>query len=192
MQPIQAKTNSTFKVSTPKHKDESHAALKEKTKLRTDIGKSGKVDKQVTLATGKPTSKPIALDNPLSTKDVDGAKPTIPVKSKPAFKLEDTPEKPASKPEPAPSLKPLPPSPVERESEIDPVDNLIRQIREGKNLPCPVTETGEWLSVPYSILDWHVDRTPSLTRSKLIVSLHRHPDVQLEGNQVLKIRKLSD
>ena len=72
------------------------------------------------------------------------------------------------------------------------MDSLIRQIREGENLPFPITETDEWLSVPYSIIDWHVDRTPGLTRSKLIVSLHRHPDVQLEGNRVLKIRKQSD
>jgi len=72
------------------------------------------------------------------------------------------------------------------------VDSLIRQVQEGGGLPCSVTEAEGWLSVPYSILDRHVDRTPSLTRSKLILSLHRHPDVQLEGNRVLKIRKLSD
>ena len=59
-------------------------------------------------------------------------------------------------------------------------------------MPFSITKTDEWLSVPYSILDWQVDRVPSLTRSKLIVSLHRHPDVQLEGSRVLKIRKASE
>ena len=197
--PIQTKQNSTFKVSTPKHKEESPATLKEKTKPKADVGKSGDVNKPNTLATGKPTSKPIPLDNPLSTKDVEGAKSKMTAKPKPAFQLEVTPEKPnagqpkpASKPETSTALKPLPPPPVDRESETDAVGSLIRHIREGTDLPCPITEIDDWLSVPYSILDWHVDRTPNLTRSKLILSLHRHPDVQLEGNQVLKIRKASE
>jgi hypothetical protein len=199
LQPIQAKPKSTSNASEPKDNYELPSASKEKTKPKTDVDKTGNADKPGTLTMGKPTSKPIAFDNPLSAKDIDGAKPTIPAKPKPAFQLEVTPEKPnagqpkpANKPEPAPALKPLPPSPVDREFETDAVGSLIRHIREGKDLPCPVTETEEWLSVPYSILDWHVDRTVGLTRSKLIVSLHRHPDVQLEGNQVLKIRKLSD
>ena len=199
LQAIQAKPKPTLNASVPKISGETPSAPKEKTKPRTDAGSSGNADKPGTLATGKPPSKPIALDNPLSTKEVDGAKSGVPAKPNPAFKLErphqdQNIEQPklASKSEAAPALKPSPPSPVDRESETDAVDSLIRQVREGGDLPCSVTEDEGWLSVPYAILDWHVEKTPGLTRSKLIVSLHRHPDVQLEGNRALKIRKLSD
>ena len=83
---------------------------------------------------------------------------------------------------------------LERVPEIDTcsADDLILRIRERDGLPCQVEEAGEWLSVPYSILDWYAGQNAGIARSKLIVSLHRHPDVQLEGNRALKIRKLSD
>ena len=65
-----------------------------------------------------------------------------------------------------------------------------RESRDG--LPCQVEEAGEWLSVPYAILDWYAGQNTGIARSKLIVSLHRHPHVRLEGSQVLKVRNLSD
>jgi len=93
--------------------------------------------------------------------------------------------------EPAKSADPVSTIPLERESITDTgsADDLIRRIRQRDGLPCPVEETAEWLSVPYSILDWYVGQNSGITRSKLIVSLHRHPETQLEGSSFLKIRK---
>jgi hypothetical protein len=34
-----------------------------------------------------------------------------------------------------------------------------------------------------------VELHPALTRSRLIIALHRHGETQLEGNSVLKVRK---
>jgi conjugal transfer pilus assembly protein TraI len=71
-------------------------------------------------------------------------------------------------------------------------EDLVRSIRQREGLPHPTTESGSWLSVPYGILDWYVERHPGLNRAKLIVELHRHADCLLEGHAVLKVRKLSE
>lgn len=70
-------------------------------------------------------------------------------------------------------------------------DDLILSIRQRKWIPHPVLASEGWLSVPYGIIDWYVERHPGLTRAKLIIGLHRHPDCQLEGNAVLKVLALS-
>ena len=64
--------------------------------------------------------------------------------------------------------------PLEREPTIDTgsADDLIQRIRKRDGLPCPVEEIAEWLSVPYSILDWYAGQNSGITRSKLIVALH--------------------
>jgi len=71
------------------------------------------------------------------------------------------------------------------------VDDLIRSIRQCREIPYPVSASEGWLSAPYPVIDWYVGRHPGLTRAKLIIGLHRHPDCQLEGNTVLKVRALS-
>ena len=83
---------------------------------------------------------------------------------------------------------------LERTPDIDAcsADDLVLRIRVRDGLPCPVEEDGEWLSVPYSILDWYAGQNVGIARSKLIVSLHRHPHVRLEGSRVLKVRNLDD
>lgn len=80
---------------------------------------------------------------------------------------------------------------LDRKSETGPADDLIRRIREREDLPCPVDESLEWLSVPYMIIDWYVELHPGLTRSRLIIALHRHSETQLEGNSILKVRNES-
>lgn len=80
---------------------------------------------------------------------------------------------------------------LDRKSETGPADDLIRRIREREDLPCPVDESLEWLSVPYTIIDWYVELHPGLTRSRLIIALHRHSETQLEGNSILKVRNES-
>ena len=126
VQPLQAKPNSISKTQTPKVSYESPTAPKEKTKPKANAnsGISGETNNPHTLAMGKPTSKPMSLDNPLSTKDIDRAIPTIPAKPKPSVKLEvssDKPNtgqsKPASKAEAASPIKLTPSSPEDRESE---------------------------------------------------------------------------
>jgi hypothetical protein len=47
----------------------------------------------------------------------------------------------------------------------------------------------EWLSVPNTVLDWYVAMNPGLTRSRLIIALHRHPEAQLQGHTLLIARK---
>ena len=71
------------------------------------------------------------------------------------------------------------------------VEDLILSIQHGEGLPYPVWASEGWLSVPYAVIDWYVERHPGLTRAKLIIGLHRHPDCQLEGNTVLKVRTSS-
>ena len=71
------------------------------------------------------------------------------------------------------------------------VEDLILSIRQRQGIPYPLSASEGWLSVPYGIIDWYVERHPGLTRAKLIIGLHRHPDCQLEGNTVLKVRALS-
>ena len=145
MQPAQARPTSTADGEPP--------AAARGTGPKANDGNAG------ALPTSKPTSKPVVVDNPLPKQDVDGAKPAMPVKSKPAVKLEAPPETPhPDQPKPAPALasKPTPPSPLDRDSETGAADTLVRLVREGADLPCPVTEADGWLSVPYSILDWHV------------------------------------
>ncbi|MVF23665.1 hypothetical protein EVC37_18905 [Methylocaldum sp. BRCS4] len=78
---------------------------------------------------------------------------------------------------------------LDRKPETGPADDLIRRIQEREDLPCPVEESPEWLSVPYTIIDWYVELHPGLTRSRLIIALHRHSEIQLEGNSILKVRK---
>ncbi|HVP11148.1 MAG TPA: MobH family relaxase [Phycisphaerae bacterium] len=70
-------------------------------------------------------------------------------------------------------------------------EDLIRSIQQRGVIPYPVSTSEGWLSVPYGIIDWYVERHPGLTRAKLIIGLHRHPDCQLEGNTVLKVRASS-
>lgn len=90
---------------------------------------------------------------------------------------------PAQVPTASPSL------PLDRESEPGSVEDLIRQIRARHGVPRPITETPEGLSVPNTVLDWYVAIHPELTRSRLIIALHRHPDAQLQGNTLLIARK---
>jgi conjugal transfer pilus assembly protein TraI len=93
------------------------------------------------------------------------------------------------------TAKPVSTIPLEREAIMESItdtgsaDDLIRLIRQRDGLPCPVEETAEWLSVPYAILDWYLAQNTGITRSKLIVALHRHPETQLEGSSFLKVRK---
>ncbi|HVP12882.1 MAG TPA: hypothetical protein VMV94_17040, partial [Phycisphaerae bacterium] len=70
-------------------------------------------------------------------------------------------------------------------------EDLVRRIQSRDVLPHEVSALEGWLSVPYGIIDWYVERHPGLTRAKLIIGLHRHPDCQLEGNTVLKVRASS-
>jgi conjugal transfer pilus assembly protein TraI len=70
-------------------------------------------------------------------------------------------------------------------------EDLILSIQQREEIPYPVSASEGWLSVPYGIIDWYVERHPGLTRAKLIIGLHRHPDCQLEGNTVLKVRASS-
>jgi hypothetical protein len=70
-------------------------------------------------------------------------------------------------------------------------EDLIRSIQQRGVIPYPVSTSEGWLSVPCGIIDWYVERHPGLTRAKLIIGLHRHPDCQLEGNTVLKVRASS-
>lgn len=70
-------------------------------------------------------------------------------------------------------------------------EDLIRLIQNRDVLPRKVSASESWLSVPYDIIDWYVEQHPKLTRAKLIIGLHRHPDCQLEGNTVLKVRASS-
>jgi hypothetical protein len=90
---------------------------------------------------------------------------------------------PAQVPTASPSL------PLDSESEPGSAEDLIRKIRGRSGVPRPITETPEWLSVPNTVLDWYVAMHPSLTRSRLIIALHRHPDAQLQGNTLLIARK---
>jgi hypothetical protein len=83
----------------------------------------------------------------------------------------------------------VPEQSLDRKPETGPADDLIRRIREREDLPCPVNESLEWLSVPYTIIDWYVELHPGLTRSRLIIALHRHGETQLEGNSILKVQK---
>jgi len=76
-------------------------------------------------------------------------------------------------------------------SEGGSVEDLIRSIQQREGIPYPVSASEGWLSVSYGIIDWYVVRHPGLTRAKLIIGLHRHPDCQLEGNTVLKVRASS-
>ncbi len=43
--------------------------------------------------------------------------------------------------------------------------------------------------MPNTVLDWYVAMHPGLTRSRLIIALHRHPDAKLRGNTLLIARK---
>jgi len=79
--------------------------------------------------------------------------------------------------------------PLDRKSEPGSAEDLIQQIRERHGVPRPITETPEGLSVPNTVLDWYVAMHPELTRSRLIIALHRHPDAQLQGNTLLIARK---
>jgi hypothetical protein len=90
---------------------------------------------------------------------------------------------PAKTPTASPSL------PLDRESEPGSAEDLIRRIRERHGVPRPITETPEGLSVPNTVLDWYVAMHPGLTRSRLIIALHRHPDAQLQGNTLLIAHK---
>jgi len=102
--------------------------------------------------------------------------------------------KPASRePEKSAMLAKTPPAspslPLDRDSEPGSAEDLIRKIRGRSGVPRPITETPEWLSVPNTVLDWYVSMHPELTRSRLIIALHRHPDAQLQGNTLLIARK---
>lgn len=79
--------------------------------------------------------------------------------------------------------------PLDRESEPGSAEDLIRTIRERHGVPRTITETPEGLSVPNTVLDWYVAMHPGLTRSRLIIALHRHPDAQLQGNTLLIARR---
>ena len=79
--------------------------------------------------------------------------------------------------------------PLDRESEPGSAEDLIRSIRERHGVPRTITETPEGLSVPNTVLDWYVAMHPGLTRSRLIIALHRHPDAQLQGNTLLIARR---
>jgi conjugal transfer pilus assembly protein TraI len=94
-------------------------------------------------------------------------------------------EEPARFTPPAKAPTATPSLPLDRESEPGSVEDLIRRIRERHGVPRTITETPEGLSVPNTVLDWYVAMHPGLTRSRLIIALHRHPDAQLQGNTLL-------
>ncbi len=98
---------------------------------------------------------------------------------------------PATRPERTQTPQSVPKPSLDRKPETGPADDLIGRIREREDLPCPVDESPEWLSVPYTIIDWYVELHPGLTRSRLIIALYRHSETQLEGNSILKVRKES-
>ena len=114
---------------------------------------------------------------------LEPAKSSVP--TKPIPPVTGKPKEPANPVQASPTI------PLERETITDTgsADDLIRRIKQRDGLPCPVEETAEWLSVPYSILDWYLEQNTGITRSKLIVALHRHPETQLEGSSFLKVRK---
>jgi conjugal transfer pilus assembly protein TraI len=67
-------------------------------------------------------------------------------------------------------------------------DALIALIRSGRELPFPVTREEGWLVVPDAILDWYVQAHQGLSRARLVVELHRHPDCRMEGKPSLRVR----
>lgn len=67
-------------------------------------------------------------------------------------------------------------------------DALIALIRSGRELPFPVTREEGWLAVPDTILDWYVQAHPGLSRARLVLELHRHPDCRMEGKPSLRVR----
>jgi conjugal transfer pilus assembly protein TraI len=103
--------------------------------------------------------------------------------------IQPTSREPAKPATPAKTPTANPSLPLDRESEPGSAEDLIRQIRERHGVPRPITETPEGLSVPNTVLDWYVAMHPGLTRSRLIIALHRHPDAQLQGNTLLITRK---
>ncbi|QSA98113.1 MobH family relaxase [Methylococcus sp. EFPC2] len=106
-------------------------------------------------------------------------KPTLTEQTKQATGEPARSATPAKTPTASPSL------PLDRESEPGSAEDLIRRIRERHGVPRTITETPEGLSVPNTVLDWYVAMHPELTRSRLIIALHRHPDAQLQGNTLL-------
>jgi hypothetical protein len=70
-----------------------------------------------------------------------------------------------------------------------PADDLIRQIQRRESLPFVVTDAGDWLTVPYGILDWYIQLHPGVVRAQLIIGLHRHPQAQLDGQVSVRVRR---
>jgi hypothetical protein len=140
-----------------------------------------------TNAPAKNTQLPVA-EQPKKNGDVETAKPEP---AKPDVQSKPIPPVTGKPNEPAKPAKPVSTIPLERGTITDTgsADDLILRIRQRDGLPCPVEETAEWLSVPYSILDWYLAQNTGITRSKLIVALHRHPETQLEGSSFLKVSK---
>jgi|GEM_PF-1648139 len=130
---------------------------------------------------------PVA-EQPKKNGDVETAKP---VPAQPSVHTKTVSSATGIPKEPAKPVQSSPTVPLEREpiNDTGSADDLIRRIRENDGLPCPVEETAEWLSVPYAILDWYLAQNTGITRSRLIVALHRHPEAQLEGSSFLKVSK---
>jgi hypothetical protein len=140
-------------------------------------------------STAAPASQPDNAVSAVGQATVDPSpeakfiKPTVTEQIEPAFgeagKSVTSDKKPTANP----------PLPLDRESEPGSAEDLIRKIRGRSGVPRPITETPEGLSVPNTVLDWYVAMHPGLTRSRLIIALHRHPDAQLQGNTLLIARK---
>jgi hypothetical protein len=146
---------------------------------------TGKSPDEAGRRTGVPPSPPHnvvpAVDQAKAEPGTEAGfiRPTSTEPIKPASGEPAKPAMPAKTPVASPSL------PLDRESEPGSAEDLIRKIRERHGVPRPITETPEGLSVPNTILDWYVAMHPGLTRSRLIIALHRHPDAQLQGNTLL-------
>jgi conjugal transfer pilus assembly protein TraI len=140
-------------------------------------------------STAAPASQPATVVSAVGQATADSGteagfiKPRVTEQIKPASREPAKFIPPARTPPASPSL------PLDRESEPGSAEDLIRKIRERHGVPGPITETPAGLSVPNTVLDWYVAMHPELTRSRLIVALHRHPDAQLQGNTLLIARK---
>ncbi len=102
-------------------------------------------------------------------KKIGDVETTKPVPAQPSLQTKTISSATGIPKEPAKSADPVSTIPLERETTTDTgsADDLIQRIRQRAGLPSPVEETAEWLSVPYSILDWYLAQNTGITRSKL-------------------------
>ncbi|NJD07944.1 MAG: hypothetical protein FIA97_15830 [Methylococcaceae bacterium] len=107
--------------------------------------------------------------------------PDAPPSETPRPQVKSTPVGPgAGGPKPDGPSKPKQPG-------YPPADDLIRQIQRRESLPFVVTDAGDWLTVPYGILDWYIQLHPGVVRAQLIIGLHRHPQAQLDGQVSVRV-----